>query len=440
MKQVIYDAYCEILRAELVPAMGCTEPIAIAYCAALAARALGAQPEHILVEISGNIIKNASGVIVPNSGGRKGIAVAAVLGAVAGDADAQLQVLSHVTRENCDRAWQLHKSRHFCHYKLLETTEPLHIIVTAEADGHRGICEIRGSHTGVVRVQRDEKLLGLHAEPLSGDVSSPAQSLAQAKEYLNVRDILAFADTVQLDSLRDVLGAQIEHNSLISSVGLNNLYGANVGKTILAISTQKGVRVRARAAAAAGSDARMGGCALPVVINSGSGNQGLTVSLPVIEYARELGADEDKLMRALIVANLIAIHQKRYIGNLSAYCGATSAASGAACGIAYLKHLPYDVIAGTIINTITNIGGMVCDGAKPSCAAKIASALDAALMGLELTEHGDIFASGEGLVKDDVEKTIRAVGCMAHEGMKITDLNILRIMLEDKEGGSCDGS
>ena len=430
MKQMITDAYCEILRAELVPAMGCTEPIAIAYCAALAARALGTQPERMQVEISRNILKNAGGVVVPNSGGRKGIVIAAVLGALAGDADAQLQVLSHVTAENRDRALQYQKDRHFCHYKLLETQEPLHIIVTAEAEGHRGICEIRSSHTGVVRVQRDDRLLGRHAEPLSGDDSAPARSLAQAKEYLNVRDILTFADTVPLDSLRDVLGAQITHNSLISSVGLNNFYGANVGKTLLAVSSDKGVRVRARAAAAAGSDARMGGCALPVVINSGSGNQGLTVSLPVIEYARELGEDEDSLMRALIVANLIAIHQKRYIGNLSAYCGATSAASGAACGIAYLKHLPYDVIAGTIINTITNIGGMVCDGAKPSCAAKIASALDAALLGLELTQHGDIFAAGEGLVKGDVEKTIRAVGRMAHDGMKATDESILHIMQE----------
>lgn len=438
MQQQTYDAYCRILRAELIPAMGCTEPIAIAYCAALAARALGQVPQQMQVQASGNIVKNVKGVTVPNSGGRKGIAAAAVLGAVAGDAGQALEVLAGVTAPGREKAAQLLKDRSYCRVSLLEGGEALHMIVTATADGHSALAEIRTAHTNVTRLEYDGQPLPLPsqphiAKPRAGAEGSTADVsfLTQDKSLLTVRDILAFAQQVSLCDVEDVLAAQVECNTRISAEGLGSHWGAGVGKTLLDYNPAGDVRTRARAAAAAGSDARMGGCPLPVVINSGSGNQGLTVSLPVIEYARELNSSREQLLRALIVSNLISIHQKRFIGSLSAYCGATSAACGAVCGIAFLQGLPYEVIAKAITNTIANIGGMVCDGAKPSCAAKIAAALDAGLLGLELARRGESFGAGEGLVKDDVEQTIRAVGRMAYEGMQKTDEKILQLMLED---------
>ena len=428
MQKTIYDAYVRIIHDELVSAMGCTEPIAIAYCAAKAAQALGTQPERLKVACSGNIIKNVKGVVVPNSGGRKGIDTAAVLGAIGGDPARELEVIAGVTREARELTAKLLDTKDYCQCSVLESPDNLHMIVTAEAGGHSATVEIRGEHTHIVRIERDGEVL------FSGQAKAEGQpkavdELSALKETLSVDNILTFADTVDLELVRGPLETQITNNSRIAMEGLKNDYGVRVGKSLLHRAQEDDVAMRARAAAAAGSDARMSGCALPVVINSGSGNQGITVSMPVIEYAREMNASQEKLLRALIVSNLISIHQKRFLGSLSAYCGATSAACGAVCGVAYLCGYGYDAIANTITNTIANIGGMVCDGAKPSCAAKIASALDAAFMAFELQQNGGVFAPGEGLVQADVEKTIRAVGQMGREGMKSTDSEILDIMM-----------
>jgi L-cysteine desulfidase len=428
MQNTINDAYVRIIHDELVAAMGCTEPIAIAYCAAKAVQVLGTKPERLYVAVSGNIIKNVKGVVVPNSGGRKGIAAAAVLGAIGGDPSRGLEVIAGVTREARELTATLLDKRTFCLCSVLESPDNLHIVVTAEAEGHSATVEIRGEHTRIVRIQRDGETIFSDAAKQPHD-AAPEDELIKLKETLSVEGILAFADTVDLELVRAPLEAQIISNTRIAMEGLKNDYGVRVGKTLLHRAQEDDVTMRARAAAAAGSDARMSGCALPVVINSGSGNQGITVSMPVIEYARDMNASHDKLLRALIVSNLISIHQKRFLGSLSAYCGATSAACGAVCGVAYLCGYGYNAIANTITNTIANIGGMVCDGAKPSCAAKIASALDAAFMAFDLQQNGDVFAPGEGLVQADVEKTIRAVGQMGREGMKATDSEILDIMM-----------
>ena len=428
MQKTIYDAYVRIIHDELVSAMGCTEPIAIAYCAAKAAQALGTQPERLKVACSGNIIKNVKGVVVPNSGGRKGIDTAAVLGAIGGDPARELEVIAGVTREARELTAKLLDTKDYCQCSVLESPDNLHMIVTAEAGGHSATVEIRGEHTHIVRIERDGEVLFSEQAKAEGQPKA-VDELSALKETLSVDNILTFADTVDLELVRGPLETQITNNSRIAMEGLKNDYGVRVGKSLLHRAQEDDVAMRARAAAAAGSDARMSGCALPVVINSGSGNQGITVSMPVIEYAREMNASQEKLLRALIVSNLISIHQKRFLGSLSAYCGATSAACGAVCGVAYLCGYGYDAIANTITNTIANIGGMVCDGAKPSCAAKIASALDAAFMAFELQQNGGVFAPGEGLVQADVEKTIRAVGQMGREGMKSTDSEILDIMM-----------
>ena len=374
MDRTINDAYVRIIKDELVAAMGCTEPIAIAYCAAKAARTLGCEPERMRVACSGNIIKNVKGVVVPNSGGRKGIDTAAALGAVGGKPECGLEVIADVTREQQERAAQLLAQDGFCVCDVLESPDNLHIRVTAEAGEHSAMVEIRGEHTNIVRVEKDGKVLFSAEDPVAAQTDT-VDELSHLKESLSVEQILIFADEVDLALVREPLEAQINSNSRIALEGLKNDYGVRVGKALLQRGQGDDWVLRAKAAAAAGSDARMSGCALPVVINSGSGNQGITVSMPVIEYAREINAGHDRLLRALIVSNLISIHQKRFLGSLSAYCGATSAACGAVCGIAYLCGYGYETIANIITNTIATIGGMVCDGAKPSCAAKIASAL-----------------------------------------------------------------
>ena len=430
MEKAVYDACVRIIHAELVAAMGCTEPIAIAYCSAKAARVLGALPEKIRVTCSGNIVKNVKGVVVPNSGGMKGIDVAAVLGAVGGDPDRMLEVIAGVGQEAREKAAQLLQDKDYCRVSVMESGDNLHIEVSVQSGAHSAAVEIRGGHTNIVRIERDGEILYSAQASIQSETPS-AMELARMKELLSVKGILDFAGEADLDLVREPLELQIENNSRISMEGLKNDYGVRVGKSLLNKQNAGDLTVRARAVAAAGSDARMSGCSLPVVINSGSGNQGITVSMPVIEYAREMNASHDQLLRALIVSNLISIHQKRFLGSLSAYCGATSAACGAVCGIAYLCGEGYDTIANTITNTIATIGGMVCDGAKPSCAAKIASALDAAFMAFELQRNGGVFAPGEGLVRSDVEKTIRAVGQMGREGMKSTDSEILDIMLSE---------
>lgn len=424
MDQKVYDTYVSILKSELVPALGCTEPIAIAYASAKARDVLGEMPERLELWCSGNIIKNVKGVVVPNSGGLHGIDVAGILGLVGGNPNKELEVLESVTQADIDRTTEL-LQEDFCSCHLIENVENLFIVAKVFKGEHSAEVEIANRHTNITRIVKDgeEWDVGKHVE------LAPHQAVKLDKSLLNVKDILEFADCVKIDDVREVLDRQIEMNSAISKEGLSGDYGAEVGKTLLKYYGSD-VKIRARAAAAAGSDARMGGCSLPVVINSGSGNQGMTVSLPVIEYAKELGVTREKLYRALVVSNLISIHQKKYIGSLSAYCGAVSAACGSGAAITYLYGGDLDDVSMTITNTIANVGGIVCDGAKSSCAAKIASAVDAAVMAHCMTENAKTFRAGEGLVKDDVEGTIESLGRVGREGMKATDIEILNIMIE----------
>lgn len=421
MDKKIYDAYVRILKKELVPALGCTEPIAIAYAAAKAAEVLGEFPRHISMRCSGNIIKNVQGVTVPNSNGMRGIEAAATLGVVGGDASRELEVLESVTEEDVKRTGELVREG-FCECSLQENVANLYIVARAETDAHYSEVTIINRHTLITRIEKDGEVLYRHDIEETGDGNDD-------KSLLSVRGILEFAGAVELDDIRDVIGRQIACNIAISDEGLQSGYGAEVGRTLIQVYGND-VKARARARAAAGSDARMGGCAMPVVINSGSGNQGMTVSLPVIEFAREWKKSEEELYRALVVSNLIAIHQKKYIGSLSAYCGAVSAACGAGAGIAWLDGGDYEVVSTTIVDTIANVGGIVCDGAKSSCAAKIASSVEAAIMAWSLAKAHHSFQPGEGLVKHDVECTIKNVGYIGRVGMKDTDTQILNIMID----------
>lgn len=418
-----YGEFLAILKEELVPALGCTEPIAVAYASAVTRETLGQFPDDILVECSGNIIKNVKGVVVPMSGHMRGVEPAAVLGCVGGDPERELEVLSSVTKEHILRTKQLLKEK-LCRVRLLDTDEKLHIRVTMTCKESSAVTEIKHTHTGIIRKEKDGKTLlqlsgnGLYEEAEMTDRSN-----------LSVERVVEFADTVKIEDIRDVIGRQIKYNSAISDEGIQGRYGAAIGATLLE-AYGNDIKIRARARAAAGSDARMSGCVLPVVINSGSGNQGMTVSLPVIEYWKELNLPEEKLYRALCVSNLTAIHQKTRIGRLSAFCGAVSAAAGAGAAIAYLHGADAEQIGETVVNTLANVAGILCDGAKPSCAAKIASCVDAAITAYIQTCHEHSFRSGEGIVKDDVEQTICGVSRIAREGMGVTDVEILKVMTE----------
>jgi len=419
MDKIQYDNYIAILKGELIPAMGCTEPIAIAFTAAKARAVLGQMPDRILIRCSGNIIKNVKGVIVPNSGGQKGVEAAAVLGAVAGKPELELEVISQVKQEDIDKTREL-CNQGICKCELEEKEENLFIRAELTTGQETATVEVRSRHNHIARIEKNGQLL--FEQP---DIET---QVFGDKSKLNIEGILDFANEVNLDDVRDIIGRQIEYNSAISKEGLTNNWGAQVGQTFLKFGSDD-VRIKARAAAAAGSDARMNGCAMPVVINSGSGNQGITCTMPVVVYADEMGVDEDTLYRALVLTNLLSLHQKRYIGNLSAYCGAVSAGAAAACGIAYLNGADYDVIGKTLINSLGNVGGIVCDGAKASCAAKISSAVDAGIMGYEMAKRGLVFPFGEGLVEKDYEQTIQNIGRMGCYGMKATDVEILNIMI-----------
>ncbi|MPL70679.1 hypothetical protein SDC9_16439 [bioreactor metagenome] len=419
-------AYRAILREELVPAMGCTEPIAVAFAAAKARQVLGTMPEKILIRCSANIIKNVKGVTVPNTGGLKGIDTAAIAGIVSDRADANLEVLAGLTEEDIAEIRRL-KERGFCVQELAEGIEGLYIEARVWSGNKNARVIVEHTHTGISLIERD----GAPFFDARGTRTKGISTDRREYSLLNVKDILEFARTTELDEIGYLLRQQIELNTAIAEEGLSGEYGVSVGKNLLKYGGND-VRVRARARAAAGSDARMGGCALPVVINSGSGNQGLTVSLPVIEYAATLGCDQEKLVRALIISNLVSLEQKEYIGKLSAYCGAVSAAVGSAAAIAWLKGGSYEQIAATITNAIATADGILCDGAKSSCAAKIATALEAAIMAHEIgMEEGKKFSDGEGLVGADVEATIRNIGQVGSVGMRATDLEIIKVMLKE---------
>ena len=420
----VYKTYVEILKRELVCAMGCTEPIAIAYCAAVARKALGTLPSEIDVAASGNIIKNVKSVIVPNTGGLRGIEAAAAIGALAGDAEAGLQVVSHVTPDEIAALPGYLEQTAFS-VSAAESEFLLDIEVTVRANGHFATVRAVQEHTNIVLVETDAGVL------FSKDPDEDTGKDEGAPDYtlLNVADICEFADTCELDDVRPILERQLSCNCAIAEAGLRGNYGAGIGKVLLTAYGDD-VRTRARAYAAAASDARMNGCDLPVVINSGSGNQGITASLPVYVYAKELGANEEKLYRALLVSNLVTLHEKTGIGRLSAYCGAVSAGAGAGAGIAYLHGGGCREISHTIVNALAVTSGIVCDGAKSSCAAKIAMAVEAGILGFEMYSCGKQFYGGDGLVAKGVENSIANFSRLGRVGMRETDKEIIRMMTE----------
>lgn len=420
----VYKTYVEILKRELVCAMGCTEPIAIAYCAAVARKALGTLPSEIDVAASGNIIKNVKSVIVPNTGGLRGIEAAAAIGALAGDAEAGLQVVSHVTQEEIAALPGYMEQTAFS-VSAAESEFLLDIEVTVRANGHFATVRAVQEHTNIVLVETDAGVL------FSKDPDEDTGKDEGAPDYtlLNVADICEFADTCELDDVRPILERQLSCNCAIAEEGLRGNYGAGIGKVLLTAYGDD-VRTRARAYAAAASDARMNGCDLPVVINSGSGNQGITASLPVYVYAKELGASEEKLFRALLVSNLVTLHEKTGIGRLSAYCGAVSAGAGAGAGITYLHGGGCREISHTIVNALAVTSGIVCDGAKSSCAAKIAMAVEAGILGFEMFNCGKQFYGGDGLVAKGVENSIANFSRLGRIGMRETDKEIIRMMTE----------
>ena len=422
LKPEIEAAYTSILQEELVLATGCTEPIAIAYAAAKLRQTLGALPQQITAEVSGNIIKNVKSVVVPNTGGLKGIEAAVAAGVVAGDADRELQVISSVPPERHQEIAS-YLANTPIQVVCADTPHILDIRLTGRAGGAQASVRIADRHSNIVEITKDGQVL-LH-KPLS-DTEDGVQT---DRGLLNLHDILTYAEQVPLEKVSALLDRQIQCNTAIAQEGLEHDWGANIGSTILK-EYGNDIKSEARAWAAAGSDARMSGCEMPVVILSGSGNQGMTASLPVIEYARDMGVDEEAMIRALVVSDLVTIHQKTGIGRLSAFCGAVSAGCGAAAGIAYLKGGRYEVVAHTIANALAICSGMICDGAKPSCAAKIAAAVDAGLMGYYMYTTGSHqFVDGEGIIKKGVENTIDNVGRLAREGMRRTDEEILHIMV-----------
>ena len=428
-----YENYVTILHGELVPAMGCTEPIAIAYASSKAREILGEEVRHIHVSCSGNIVKNVKGVIVPNSGGQKGIEAAAILGAVGGDSSKELEVISSTTEAARALTRKLVREN-LCDVSLAEDVPNLYIEVTAEGESHISTVRIENSHTNITLIKRDNQTI-IERSPENLSVKEEEDSSGD-KSMMTLQGIIDFADTLELSDVEEIFDRQTEYNIRISQEGLDNKWGACIGKTMIE-TWGDDVRTCACARAAAGSDARMSGCPLPVIINSGSGNQGITVTLPVVEYAERWRISRAKMYRALAVSNLVSIYIKHYIGSLSAFCGAVSAASGAGAAITYMAGGDYASIGRTITNTLANVGGIVCDGAKPSCAAKIASSVHAAILAHHMSMNYDEFRGGEGFVEDDVEETIKNMGYIGKIGMKETDREILNVMTDKVDVDSC---
>lgn len=416
-----YQDYINVLKEELIPAMGCTEPIAIAYAGAIAREHLGCLPERVEIEVSGNIIKNVKSVIVPNTGGLRGIEVAAAAGIVAGDAAKELKVISEVSTEAVAVIHKFLESTPIT-VNFSDSKKIFDIMITVYGNGHSAYVRICEFHTNIVEIREDDKYV------LQKDIAVEDSLGFTDRGFMNVQEIIEFADTARIEDVKDILDLQIEFNVNISEEGLTGDYGANIGKVLLKTYGTDDVKIRAKAKAAAGSDARMNGCEMPVVINSGSGNQGITASIPVIEYAKELGVSDEKRYRALLVSNLITIHLKSGIGRLSAYCGAVSAGCASGAGIAYLYGGGVDEVSHTIVNSLAITSGIICDGAKASCAAKIATAIDAGILGYHMYKEGQQFYGGDGIVSKGVENTIKNVGQLAKEGMATTDQEILKIM------------
>lgn len=416
-----YAAYVQTLKEELVPAMGCTEPIALAYGAARARVVLGEMPDRVVVGASGSIIKNVKSVIVPNTDHLKGIPAAAAAGIVAGDADKKLEVIASVSSEQTAQMKEFMEQVPIT-VEHIDNGITFDIVITLYKGVSYARVRIANYHTNIVLVEKNGEIL--EKKPVAGE----SEDGLTDRSLLNMKDILDFARTVDIEDVREVLERQIDYNWAIAEEGIRGNYGANIGSVLLDMEGES-VRVRAKAMAAAGSDARMNGCELPVIINSGSGNQGITASVPVIVYAKDMKVSHETLLRALTLSNLTAIHQKTAIGRLSAYCGAVSAGAGAGAGIAYLHGGDYKEIVHTVVNALAIVSGIVCDGAKASCAAKIASAVDAGILGYQMYIRGQQFYGGDGIVTKGVEETLKNVGRLGKEGMKATNEEIIRIMI-----------
>ncbi len=420
----IYQQFVSILKEELLPAMGCTEPIAIAYAGAVARKTLGQMPERVEVYVSGNIIKNVKSVVVPHTGGMRGIEAAVCAGIRVGDADGMLEVISNVGAEEIPEI-----KKYMENVKVDVQYSESHYIFDIDVRVFAGDMSARvrivDFHTNIVLIEKDGTVL------FEKELTGQKEENLTDRSVLSVERIIEFADTVDVEDVKQILDRQISYNMTIAETGLQKNFGANIGKVILN-TYGNDIKFRAKAKAAAGSDARMNGCELPVVINSGSGNQGITASVPVIEFHKELKLPEDMLYRALVVSNLCTIHLKTGVGRLSAYCGAISAGCGSGAGIAYLKGGKYEVIAHTLVNSLAIVSGIICDGAKASCAAKIAMAVDAGILGYEMYMQGQQFYGGDGIVTRGVENTISNVGRLARDGMGETDKEIIRIMVGDK--------
>ena len=419
----LYQQYLNILREELKPAMGCTEPIAMAYAAAKARQTLGCIPEKIRLWVSGNIIKNVKSVVVPNTGGLHGMAAAICAGIIAGDADRELQVISDVAPE---KHAEIKAYMESVDLEIQPSYSELvfDIDLVIYGGGNMVRLRIANHHTNIVLIQKNDEII------LELPVTASSEENLTDKSCLTIEKIVEFANCLDVEDIRECVGAQIRCNMAIAREGIENSWGANVGSVIL--RHQGGTAAKKACAwAAAGSDARMSGCEKPVIIVSGSGNQGITASVPVAIYAQETGKSEEELLRAVALSDLVTIHQKSGIGRLSAYCGAISAGCGAGAGIAYLQGGKAHAVAHTVVNAIAILSGTICDGAKPSCAAKIASAVDAGILGYQMYLEGQQFYGGDGIVTKGVDATVRNVGILAREGMRETDKTILEIMLNN---------
>ena len=425
-----YGLFLDILKEELIPAMGCTEPIAIAYAAARARDILEEIPDKVEIYVSNNIIKNVKSVVVPNTGGLKGIKAAVAAGIVGGKTEKQLEVISAITNEQKNELPYFLDTVPITIYAM-EDGMVFDIFIRIFRDEKFACVRISQYHTNIIYEEKNGQVLfhsALYDRLKKGSQEVSNEEGLVDRSCLNLKDILDFANTVTVSDVKDILDRQISYNEAIAEEGLLGNYGANIGSTIWKYN-EHNVKNRSISKAAAGSDARMSGCELPVIINSGSGNQGMAVSIPVIEYAMELGVEKERLYRALVLSNLVAIHEKTGIGRLSAYCGAVSAGCAAGCGIAYLYGEGYETIAHTLVNSLAIVSGIICDGAKSSCAAKIASSVEAGILGYRMYQNGQEFKKGEGIVNRDVETTIANVGRLGKDGMRDTDKEIVKIML-----------
>ena len=422
--QLAQEQYIKILQGELIAAMGCTEPIAVALAGAVARDTLSDDVQSVQVSVSNNILKNVKSVVVPNTGGRKGIECAVAAGIVAGAANKGLEVIAQVQAEDEAKIIAFLET---VPIKILPTEHEniFDIVVKVFSNKHCAVVHIAGYHTNILEIRLDDDVI------YKKECDSDTQPEREA-ELLKVKEIVDFIETVELSQIEEIITKQIQYNSAISDEGLQGNYGANIGKTILK-TYGNDIKIRARAAAAAGSDARMSGCEKPVIVVSGSGNQGITTCLPVYEYAKELNLTREETIRAVALSDLLTIHLKTGIGRLSAYCGAVSAGCAAGATIAYIHGGGRYAVEHTLVNSLAIVSGIICDGAKPSCAGKIAAAVEAGIMGWQMYENGQQFYGGDGIVSKGVEKTIENVGRLGRDGMRQTDDEIVKIMLGDIE-------